>query len=70
VWIDFFYAAFDKYHLLLWPPEHTVTKLVFSSIKFFASRGTSRTAVINYRKRLVTRILRKNLLTRRVNFLI
>jgi len=38
---------------------------VFSSIKFFAGRDIGHAAVVNYRKWLITLILRKNLLTRK-----
>ncbi len=42
----------------------------FSPPKFFAGRGAGHEAVVNYCKCLATKQLRKNLLARRVNFLI
>jgi len=42
----------------------------FSPTKFFAGRGAGHEAVVSYRKCSATKQLRKNLLARRVNFLI
>jgi len=50
-------------------PENTGANPHFSWRKFFADRGAGRETVVCYRNRTATKTLRKNLFTRRVNFL-